>query len=309
LSDNFFFLTFTSGILLHLFYFRLGEHHLNPQRPIHLYAGLYILLFSLCYQLYNKPLCEAVIDASLVELVHILGLFSSLISYRLLWHPLRAFPGPWGAKLSAFWFWENLYRQPQFKLLQDLHSKYGPFVRTGPSDVSIIDSKAVEIIYGSESLCTKNSFYDQVAPLKSLQAHRNKQDHAQHRRQWSPAFGDKAVRGYNDRIIVYRDRLIKQFSFMDNEAVDIGIWFNYFTYDVVGDLALGRSFELLDSTKNHWIVDVLEQSLTPTEFYLPVWCFRLVIPWLKKSGFGAFMTFCSDQLKSRLEVRIFERYK
>lgn len=60
------------------------------------------------------------------------GLASSIAAYRLLFHRLRRFPGPWGAKLSRFYAVSLASKGLQYHLeLQKLHDQYGDFVRTG----------------------------------------------------------------------------------------------------------------------------------------------------------------------------------
>ena len=67
----------------------------------------------------------------------ILGLvvlyFSQLLFYRLLFHPLRHFPGD---KLSALtkWTWDYYASDPAY--LEKLHAKYGPVIRICPNEVN-----------------------------------------------------------------------------------------------------------------------------------------------------------------------------
>lgn len=61
------------------------------------------------------------------------GLSASMIIYRLFFHRLRNFPGPWGAKVSRFYTF-GLIKRSNLKYhleLEKLHRKYGDYVRTG----------------------------------------------------------------------------------------------------------------------------------------------------------------------------------
>lgn len=53
--------------------------------------------------------------------------------YRVLWHPLRHFPGPFWAKLSKWWSvkqtWDTNWHW--HRVQQSLQQQYGDFVRTG----------------------------------------------------------------------------------------------------------------------------------------------------------------------------------
>ncbi|KAF7627839.1 hypothetical protein AFLA_003208 [Aspergillus flavus NRRL3357] len=193
---------FALGILIHILYFRIGEHHLYPA--------------------------------------------SSLVLYRLLYHPLRHFPGPFLSRVSVFWLSVQLRHKTLYRKLADLHNEYGDFVRVGPSDLSIIHPKAVNTIYGFKSACTKSAWYDSSAPLRSLHSHRNRAAHDKHRRTWTPGFTDRALHGYEKRIQVYRQKLINQIKSMeDSKPVNINTLFTWYGYDVMGDLAFGQSFDML----------------------------------------------------------------
>lgn len=61
-----------------------------------------------------------------------IALFSSITIYRVLYHRLARFPGPLGAKISRFYTASLAYKRIQYyKEVDQLHHKYGDFVRTG----------------------------------------------------------------------------------------------------------------------------------------------------------------------------------
>ncbi|KAE8349061.1 cytochrome P450 [Aspergillus coremiiformis] len=209
---------------------------------------------------------------------HLLGLYCSLILYRLLFHPLHRFPGPFLSRVSAFWISVQLHHEPLFRKLADLHDRYGEFVRVGPSDLSIANPKAVNIIYGFKSTCTKSAWYDGAVPLRSLHAHRNRADHDKHRRIWNPGFTDRAIHGYEKRIQIYRQKLMDQItSVADDEPVNISTLLTWYSYDVMGDLAFGQSFEMLEKSASHWAILMIHSMLKPLEYLMPIWFFRLSV--------------------------------
>jgi tryprostatin B 6-hydroxylase len=58
------------------------------------------------------------------------GLFTSMITYRLFFHPLKSFAGPIGARVSAFWITkQNIPDMTFYRKLPKLHDQYGDFVR------------------------------------------------------------------------------------------------------------------------------------------------------------------------------------
>lgn len=88
-------------------------------------VGIYLNVFGLSW-LYSLG------TAWFAGLSFNVGLLSSIGAYRLLFHRLRSFPGPLGAKLSRFYAVSLASKGLQYHLeLKKLHEQYGDFVRTG----------------------------------------------------------------------------------------------------------------------------------------------------------------------------------
>ena len=60
-----------------------------------------------------------------------MSLFSSIIIYRLFFHPLRHFPGSKLAAASKLWHISKCGNGKNFRVLEDTRHQYGQFVRTG----------------------------------------------------------------------------------------------------------------------------------------------------------------------------------
>ncbi|KAF4226423.1 hypothetical protein CNMCM6805_004602 [Aspergillus fumigatiaffinis] len=261
---------------------------------------------------------EILEQTCLLTVTYLTGLFSSLLCYRTFFHPLRSFPGPRAARLCASWLSLRLRKTPTFRYFHQLHEEYGPIVRIGPSEVSIIHPEAVAIVHSAQSRCTKNAFYDNAHPMMSLHSWRDRDAHDQRRRVWSGGFGDRALRGYEKRIRVYREKLFQRLQAetagaglgsASNSPVDVSKWFTYYSYDIMGDLAFAQSFDMLDARKNHWAVDVLMKGLTGYRLLWPSWFFRLLatMPSLGLSkDWHRFIEFSTGTLVKRLndEVKI-----
>ncbi|KAJ7864746.1 high nitrogen upregulated cytochrome P450 monooxygenase 2 [Mycena olivaceomarginata] len=84
----------------------------------------------------------------------------SIAVYRLSpLHPLAQYPGPAIGKVTKLWsVWKTAHG---FKYLyhKELHDRYGPYVRTGPNELSIIDAPAVSQILGLGGL-EKGRYYE-----------------------------------------------------------------------------------------------------------------------------------------------------
>lgn len=72
-------------------------------------------------------------------------------------------------------------------------STYTIFTPKGPSELSIADPKAVEVIYGSKSPTTKGPWYTLLEPRTPVFMVRDKREHARRRKTWDLAFTTKGT--------------------------------------------------------------------------------------------------------------------
>jgi hypothetical protein len=78
----------------------------------------------------EQSLCKAILETNILSSCFLAGLFSSMMAYRLIYHPLRSFPGPFCARITAFWLTKESIPDLKFyKKLCGLHDRYGDFVR------------------------------------------------------------------------------------------------------------------------------------------------------------------------------------
>lgn len=71
----------------------------------------------------------------LLVIVYGSSFFDSITVYRIFFYRIRRFPGPMMANLSEFWHVSRLPGKPKLIFLDELHQKYGDFVRTGKVSV------------------------------------------------------------------------------------------------------------------------------------------------------------------------------
>jgi hypothetical protein len=233
---------FATGIASHVLYFNRGEHHMHGVR--YLQASLTLSLASILFlhKAQDQTLQNAITTVAVLGGTFLSGLYTSLLVYRIFLSPLNKFPGPFGARISNFWLSTHIGTSSHalFKV-QDLHKKYGPVVRVGSNDLAIADADFVNPIYGHGSKCKKSAWYDSDNPLCSMHTTRSKAVHDKRRRVWSPAFSDKALRGYEKRLEPFADSLLQRLQSFEGESVNVAKWFNYFGYDVMGDLYIPPS--------------------------------------------------------------------
>ena len=86
------------------------------------------------------------------------------------------------------------------------------------------------------------------------------------------------------------------------QAVNAAKWFNYYSYDVMGDLAFNKDFGNLQSGEQHFAIELLDSALGVQGFKLPTWLFRIMtaVPGLTKN-YWRFIEYCDEQLALKMD--------
>lgn len=134
--------------------------------------------------------------------------------------------------------------------MKRLHDEYGPVVRTGPNQLSYSSATSWKDIYGhvgGRKQFLKSEFYqDDRQP--NVVSERDPHRHGVMRRTLSHGFSAKALAEQEDLVQLYVDKLISQLNIhaTGKEGVNIVKWYNFTTFDIIGDLAFGEPFGCLD---------------------------------------------------------------
>ncbi|KAK3984527.1 cytochrome P450 [Cladorrhinum sp. PSN332] len=185
--------------------------------------------------------------------------------YFLYFHPLSKVPGPKLYAISDIPYMNQIARGTWPPKLKELHDKYGPVVRTTPTDVSFTTPSAWKTIYGHRAAGQASFPKDRKSYHPTPSGHpnivnANDADHRRQRKLLSHAFSDKALRGQEDIMKHYIDLFIRRMherAQSPNPVVDIVSWYNFTTFDLIGDLAFGEPFGCLESGGYHpWVAMV-----------------------------------------------------
>ncbi len=120
------------GILSHLTYFIRGEHHESAPTLALLCVIVPAVLFTGQVVYMNIGAKEAVLTTTVLYMSYFSAIWTSMIVYRVFFHRLNQFPGPFMAKVSKMYHTALVIRtMDNYLLLDKWHQKYGAFVRTG----------------------------------------------------------------------------------------------------------------------------------------------------------------------------------
>jgi hypothetical protein len=241
-----------------------------------------------------------------------------VVTYNLFFHPLRHFPGPllYRATRISQHVTGMGGRLPQRVL--DWHERYGPIVRIAPDELSFASPRAWQDIYGRRrDLPTKElpkswQRYRQwkEAPQSILSA--DYDYHAQLRRGIAPGFSEKAMREQEGLIGRYVDKLVDGLRKGRGAEGEQGLqnmrdWYNWTTFDIIGDLTYGESFGCLETSENHSWMKFFADRLRINYFISSLRCLgwtnlSLALTWLLVTVRGDMRTFISG--KMAFEARI-----
>ncbi|KAI9839536.1 MAG: hypothetical protein M1819_002162 [Sarea resinae] len=186
----------------------------------------------------------------------------SLAIYNVWFHPLASFPGPKAFAASRIPYLRLALTGRLVFTVAELHDRYGDVVRIGPDELSFINPTAWKDIYGhrqghlsfqKDPMLYNTDTRGARALLSAFDA-----DHTRMRRLLSHAFSEKALKEQEPVLQSYADLMIdglhKQVKGAARGRVDIVKWYNWTTFDVIGDLSFGEPFNCLKDSKYHpWV--------------------------------------------------------
>lgn len=298
------------GVLSHIFYFRSGEH----QFLVTFYLRLVLitplaLAMSLSYLLQQRFLGQLRLVV-IAELQYIIGVYLTMVFYRVSpLHRLSVYPGPLAYRVSKL---AHAYQNRNFKNYQNLystHQTYGDYVRTGPSELSIIDPDAIEPILASSSNCKRAAWYAMAHPLKAIFHTTDRGEHEKRRRVWSDGFSTNNLKAYETRIETHISRLMRKIDRVaaDGQPLNVSLWLNYFSFDVMGEVGFGRAFGMLETGEKLAVLKILEGGQKGLGVFGVVpWLFMLLtkLPWISAEH-NVFVKWCETQILDRKKVSMF----
>ncbi|KXH33844.1 benzoate 4-monooxygenase cytochrome P450 [Colletotrichum simmondsii] len=308
-------LSFLVGVILHLYVFRFGEWDLSAQRIITNFTLAYAATIGVTMVLppfipmVSRASLEATSLAQVSKAAAILfsslttGIYTSMLVYRGLFHRLRRFPGPFLAKFTNLYvtlkIWNRMHLHED---VRKLHEKYGDVVRIGPTELSINKPGAIDAVF-LDTDCMKGPWYNLLHPMVSMQMVRDKEAHSRRRKAWEYGFTSKSLRDYEPRVLKYTDQLLAGIEASAGTKFNVSLWFNFYSFDVMGEFSLGHGFRMLEDGVAHFYMNSLhDETKAVGRFTHAMWAlplYRKMAIW--NAGVKKFKTWISGQVQQRIQ--------
>ncbi|KAK2022784.1 cytochrome P450 [Colletotrichum zoysiae] len=245
----------------------------------------------------------------------VVGLLAYLLGYaiyELVFSPLSKIPGPkiWAVSYIPY---VRLYTSGHaHRMILKLHQQYGPVVRVGPTHVSIHHPDAHESVKSNHK-----SEENPKDPLHNANNRLNimgstRVDHQRYRRVLAHGFSAQTMLDQQPIIRGYVDKLIQRLheaSKTNNGPIDLEKWFNFTTFDIIGDLTFGEPFGCLEDGTYHPWIDIMFKSVKNMSFLTATsrlsWLaplFRKTIPKNVASKLAENQALTREKVKKRMEL-------
>ena len=164
--------------------------------------------------------------------------------------------------------------------VKSIHEHYGEIVRVGPDELSFTNPAAWKDIYTKDFL--RPYTHRDKPPGKDAEnlISASERDHYRFRKVLGPAFvrsseQEAVVQSHVNLLIDKLRRAVENDEAQEGAVVDVLKWFNYTTFDIIGDLVWGSSFGCLEAVKYHPWIQVIVQFKTAlvvgaTKYYSPL---------------------------------------
>ncbi|TFK56914.1 cytochrome P450 [Heliocybe sulcata] len=173
--------------------------------------------------------------------------FTAVVYRASPFHPLAKFPGPFLNKITSLKIALTVASGRRYSIIEKLHKKYGPFLRTGPNTISINLHQAVGPIYASSSAWNKSAAYSLgQLPGAGLFFIRDREAHNFRKRHyWAGAFTSNALSDnyfmLNCRTNFLLDALARRSQGLRG-VVDVSTALQHWSHDVTGEFIFGDAY-------------------------------------------------------------------
>ncbi|MCJ1248520.1 hypothetical protein MMC30_005738 [Trapelia coarctata] len=201
------------------------------------------------------------------------------VIYNIYFHPLAKIPGPPLWRATRLMYISSLLSGKLMYDAQSIHEKYGEVVRLAPNELSFAKEEAWRDIFEAHhghKAFPKSPVLFAPSPGQghSILTTADHDDHARMRKLMNLAFTKRALKAQQPIIERHADLFVDR---LRTEAmapgaqgksviVNIANWFSFFTFDVMGDLVFGESFNCLNDGAFHKWVHIIFTNIKALAF-------------------------------------------
>ncbi|KAL1859770.1 hypothetical protein VTK73DRAFT_7447 [Phialemonium thermophilum] len=206
---------------------------------------------------------------------------------------LRKYPSPSIlAALSSLWLMRETYYRRRSRAIHEAHRRLGPVIRVAPNQLIFNEPQAVPDIYGHVAArkIVKDVFYDSMAGAhRSLVTARDHEEHGRKRRYLSNVFAlrtivemEPVIRNNIGHLLRKMDEFCEQacdsafettkggVETKSTRVLDMRNWFNYFTLDVIADMAFGISMGFVETGSDQCYGETKEGTKYAIPSFVPM---------------------------------------
>ncbi|KAH8878942.1 cytochrome P450 [Thozetella sp. PMI_491] len=190
---------------------------------------------------------------------------ATIVVYRLWFHPLAKFPGPFLAKVTNVYAGIHAWRGDIHIDMGKCHEKYGLYVRYAPNRLLVNTSSGLKQIYSHSAPVQKSMSYQALAHrAPNVLTAIDKKIHSRRRRILAQGVSDASLRRYEPTIVAHVRRLCEQIkppgSSEWSEDRNLGVLSGCFTFDVMTDVVFGEQYGLLEQHETRYVISAIERS-------------------------------------------------
>ncbi|RVX72168.1 hypothetical protein B0A52_04372 [Exophiala mesophila] len=165
--------------------------------------------------------------------------------------------------------------------IHELHKRFGPAVRIGPNEVSYADAETVKEIYSQQTEFMKAPVYeDFTIGAISMFSMRNKADHSHRRRLLSHAFSTANLSNTEPLIMEHIQKVVNRIDGCIGKQINMLLLFRKLSFDIIGELFLGRSFGGLDNDSIPPFLVDMDKTFIVAGIKSNFWPIYQIVRWL-----------------------------
>ncbi|KAK0671599.1 putative cytochrome P450 E-class, group I [Cercophora samala] len=250
----------TTGFLTHTLYFINGFHDTSALRIILVHFTTYLCLTA--YSITQVGVISGLVISTAVTLSYLATLFTSIVTYRLFFHPLRHIPGPFVAKVTKL-YGPYTARNGQMHLEQTkLFKKYGKLVRIAPNEVFILSVDGIQKIHARDSGCRKlhGGLYDVIhfRGAHNLNSVLTREEHGPRRKIWERAFTTKALAIHEPKTREVCHRWLAKIASFDGRPINTSLFSLLIPFDHMGKVGFSHEFKSIEAGEENRMLHLLE---------------------------------------------------